>query len=144
MAARKAKKHHPRHDVLVAALVAQPEYLLSWVRFIFQADVQEVKTEIEYRILVHRGGRETGRSTGWADILISCKTELECCGLLIEVKSQLEQWTAGDVIRQLKGYAETLRVHPFYPKVACAFYCDRSLTEAEDQLFAHEGIFILK
>jgi len=62
--------------------------------------------------------------------------------LIVEVKSNFEQWSAGAVIRQLKGYREKLRQD--YSKVSLGFFCDRILTEEEVFLFNHEKVVLIQ
>lgn len=88
-------------------------------------------------------------------------------GLIVEVKSELERWSAGDVIRQLKGYrtafdswceAEGYRgkgmrecdikqmwpvSHPPEPHSVVAIFSGRRLTESEIKLFEYEDVVVL-
>lgn len=61
--------------------------------------------------------------------------------LIIEVKSELEKWTAGDVVRQLKRYSKTFRSKG--DEHTLAFLCDRELSAGERAILIHEGVHIL-
>lgn len=65
--------------------------------------------------------------------------------MIVEVKSELEKWTAGDVVRQLKRYGQSpnsISVCGVPPVLA--FFCDRPLSESEQTIFTHEGVHILR
>jgi hypothetical protein len=86
-------------------------------------------------------------------------------GIIVEVKSELEQWSAGDVIRQLKGYKknfdqrstgwfyddEGTRIGDTSECFRCklrestlALFSGRALTESERLLLRHERVFIVE
>lgn len=144
-----AKKRHPRHDELVANIVGQRSVLESYVRQICDEHCGINSVTIEWEVLEkhYERRRVVNRREGWADIAVLASAEQTTFCLLIEVKSELEKWTAGDVIRQLKRYAQALEAST-YERVAhqvkLGFFCDRVLTEAEAALFTHEDVHVLK
>ena len=77
-------------------------------------------------------------------------------GIIVEVKSELETWSAGDVIRQLKGYQENFDgeqrtcLNNFCnlltpeKRSTMALFSGRSLSAAEVMLLKHEHVSIIK
>jgi hypothetical protein len=71
--------------------------------------------------------------------------------VVIEVKSAAEAWSAGDVLRQLKGYKRNL-LREENPKgeenccekcVVLSLYAERQITDIEAVLFKLENVVIL-
>jgi hypothetical protein len=137
------KKRHPAHDELVARVVSQKETLHQYATVLLGVDhVDEIVVEHEVcDIFMRRQEIVSGKPLGWVDVTARSGVRI----LLIEVKSEREQWTAGDVIRQLKGYAKVLETRQYDRfESVLSFYCDRALTEAESTLFIHEGVHVLR
>lgn len=78
-------------------------------------------------------------------------------GIIVEVKSELEQWSAGDVIRQLKGYQKSLdtftrtsfceacHAEPLRPRPSSkAMFSGRELSASERLLFQHERVRVIE
>lgn len=68
--------------------------------------------------------------------------------VVFEVKSAAEAWSAGDVLRQLKGYRRNLlreegRDLCCEKCVVLSFYAERQITVDEAVLFQTEGVVVL-
>lgn len=136
------KPKHPKHDELVARILSQPDVLHRYaVQLLGQHEQGRTTVEAEIFLKTFKHGvTRRGRRVGWVDVLYEALRSDGVAALIVEVKSEHEAWSAGDVIRQLKRYADALR---FEAHVVCAFHCDRVLTDAEAMLFAHEHVHVL-
>jgi hypothetical protein len=81
------------HDEMCAAVVARPEALLYWLN----AEEAPIKRVVP----------EYPCGTGYLDVLIERADVNEA--YLVEVKTDAEHASAGDVIRQLRWYSSNLR-----------------------------------
>jgi len=75
------------------------------------------------------------------------------CGLILEVKSEREIWTAGDVLRQLKRYRSDLprMVEAWFdlweipPKpYDMALFSGRPVADVERKILENEGVYIIR
>lgn len=161
MASRKAKpeERDANHDELVAILLNRK---------------LEVLQLCGRRGLNPEGGRRVATvewpiGKGFVDFAIRWERKVEdhttgyplheATAILVEVKSELERWSAGDVIRQQKRHRKSFleRWKPnrysdsrllssdsgnwIWPVLA--FFCPRELTQQEFALFAHENFVVL-
>ncbi len=69
---------------------------------------------------------------------VSEETRTEMAELVVEVKSKKEQWSAGDVIRQLKSYARERPQH--VDRTVMMLVCDAIPNEAQHLLLENERI----
>lgn len=136
------------------------------------AELLELQSELIHRTpqsdwsLKHPGPRpvvEQKCGRGFIDLFLGW--HLECCGepqfktrcgklirrgIIVEVKSRLEVWSAGDVIRQLKNYHQEIdgtcgtHYHRENPVSTLVLYCDREVTKAEQSLLEHERVLVFR
>jgi len=125
-----------RHDDIVAALLNNP-----WGLGVASTEVPAgrgfIDVAIDYPTDECPGGDVDG---------------LRCGGYrhtrtIIEVKSQLELWSAGDVIRQMSGYLAASLKRGYHGlscksgnRVTCIVVADRDFTRAELTLFKNKHI----
>lgn len=142
-----------KHDELVAHLLSRKDELIDLAKK--GRDVRSLRAHVEI---------EQPCGNGWIDLCVTVREICSCRGaidraLIIEVKTESEHWSAGDVIRQLKRYQKSfdynagLRSHGegncscHETDASCseiAFYCDRQLTEQEKKLFEHEDVLVIE
>ncbi len=142
-----------RHDDLVAELLGNVPQVVNqcdWDRENESLVVVERpcgKGFIDLCITWKLGRCGHSPATGWLTITR---------GIIVEVKSELEQWSAGDVIRQLKGYQKSLdecmsidcnacRIEPLKPRrSSMAMFSGRELSVSERLLFQHEHVRVIE
>lgn len=143
------------HDELVATCLAQMRGIVTQLQGPDQRDPDEVIVEAPCK-------------SGFADLLMTwyspnlseeVKDAMELgvldrprYGFIIEVKSEREVWSAGDVIRQLKRYQKEIPSH--FWKIngssmtnkpyGMALFSGRPVAEVERTLLNHERVKIIK
>jgi len=141
---KEAEPRSPRHDELVAFLLAkikeQPQQALRV--FFSTEDMPDPDSCKRFSVRT-----EHPCGYGFADICIEAVYRYVDIRVLIEVKTEHEAWSAGDVIRQLKAYSRDLR-KPWDQKrqqvaIPLGFYCARPISDVERQLFQNEDVVLL-
>jgi hypothetical protein len=150
-----------RHDELVAELLANLDEVRAqcgwsqrsdrWAKLTF-VGTNSPSVEVEQKC----GRGHLDLCISWNLLLCeagcqSRRSSRSRCGILVEVKSELETWSAGDVIRQLKGYRENFGagygcfdLRCKWMRSSMAIFSGRELSGAETTLFKHEHVLIIR
>lgn len=127
-----AERRSAAHDELCELVAAHPGVILSlW-------------GEKAARLVPSRVVVEAPCGPGFCDVLIECEAAARQrrLGLIVEVKTDDESASAGDIIRQLKFYGERLRETRRYNSIWLAVVVE-SLTDTTFKLIDREAIGIV-